>query len=79
MYRKRNREQVSINDFIPPFGGKLLADNRWVKLAHVIQWDRIEERYAARFGECGNVAYPLRVALGALIIREKSGSTMRKR
>ena len=58
MYRKRNREQFSIDDFIPPFGGKLPADNRWVKLGRVIPWERIEERYAARFGKCGNVAYP---------------------
>ena len=75
MYRKRNREQVSLDDFIPPFGGKLLADNRWVKLARVIPWDRIEDRYARRFGKCGNVAIPLRVALGALIIKEKCGFT----
>ena len=73
MYRKRNREQVSIDEFIPPFGGKLLVDNRWVKLARVIPWERIEERYAKRFGKCGNVAYPLRLALGALIIKEKCG------
>ena len=75
MYRKCNREQISVDDFIPPFGGKLSADNRWVKLSHVIPWDQIEERYAARFGKCGNVAIPLRVALGALIIREKCGFT----
>ena len=75
MYRKRNREQISVDDFIPPFGGKLSADNRWVKLSRVIPWDQIEERYAARFGKCGNVAIPLRVALGALIIREKCGFT----
>lgn len=75
MYRKRNREQISVDDFIPPFGGKLSADNRWVKLSRVIPWDQIEERYAARFGKCGNVALPLRVALGALIIREKCGLT----
>lgn len=47
----------------------------WVKLSRVIPWDQIEERYAARFGKCGNVAIPLRVALGALIIREKCGFT----
>jgi len=73
MYRKQDREQVRIDDFIPPFGGKLLADNRWVKLARAIPWERIEERYTARFGKCGNVAYPLQVALGALIIKEKFG------
>ena len=67
MYRKRDREQVSIDEFITPFGGKLSADNRWVKLSQVIPWDKIEDRYAAKFGTCGNVAIPLRVALGALI------------
>lgn len=71
MYRKANREQMTIDDFITPFGGKLLAENRWVKLAKAIPWDRIEDRYAERFGNCGNVAIPLRVALGSLLIREK--------
>jgi len=71
MYRKRNREQISVDDFIPPFGWKLSLDNRWVKLSRVIPWDQIEERYAARFGKCGNVAIPLRVALGVPIIRER--------
>ena len=71
MYRKRNRDQISVDDFTPPFDGKLSADNRWVKLSRVIPWDQIEERYAARFGKCGNIAIPLRAALGALIIREK--------
>lgn len=75
MYRKRDRKQVSIDEFIPPFGGKLSAENRWVKLSEVIPWDRIEERYAAKFGQCGNVALPLRIALGALIIKEKCGFT----
>lgn len=73
MYRKRDRKQVSIDEFITPFGGKLSADNRWVKLSQVIPWDKIEDRYAAKFGTCGNVAIPLRVALGALIIKEKCG------
>lgn len=75
MYRKRNRDQVTIDGFIPPFGGKLAADNRWVKLGGIIPWDRIEDRYAKEFGKCGNVAIPLRVALGALIIKEKCGFT----
>lgn len=73
MYRKADREQITIDDFITPFGGKLLADNRWVRLAKAIPWDRIEDRYAEKFGSCGNVAIPLRVALGSLLIKEKCG------
>lgn len=68
MYRKRNCEQVSVDDFIPPFDGELSADNRWVKLSRVIPWDKAEERYAARFGKYGNIIIPLRAVLGALII-----------
>ena len=36
MYKKRNREQMTVEDFVPPFGGKLNADNRWVKMAKLI-------------------------------------------
>lgn len=71
MYRKADRVQVTIDDFITPFGGKLLADNRWVKLEKEIPWDQIENRYVKKCGKCGNVAIPLRVALGSLIIKEK--------
>ena len=56
-----------------PFEGKLSAGNRWGKLSQVIPRDRIEDRYAAKFGACGNVAIPLRLTLGALIIKEKGG------
>ena len=71
MYRKADREQITIDNFITPLEGKLLADNRWVKLAKVIPWDGIEDKYAEKFGSCGNVAIPLRVALGSLLIKEK--------
>lgn len=30
MYRKRNREQVSVDDFIPPLGGNYRRANCWV-------------------------------------------------
>jgi hypothetical protein len=36
----------------------------------MIQRDRIEARYAEKFGTSGNVAVPLRIAPGALIIKE---------
>ena len=47
-------------------------ENRWVKKASVIPWDEIEERYASRFpSNTGNVAKPLRMALGALLIQQQ--------
>ena len=47
-------------------------DNRWIKLADRIPWDTFEAKYAELFpSDTGNVAKPLRMALGALIIQNK--------
>jgi IS5 family transposase len=64
-------------DFYLPFGGKLRSDNRWVKLAKLIPWEEIEERYADNFADSGMgaPAKAARIALGALIIQEKLGLT----
>jgi len=62
--------QISVTDFGMPFGMKLDPNNRWVKKAETIPWGEIELRYAALFkNRKGNVAKPLRMALGALIIQ----------
>ena len=68
---KRKDAQISIDDFILPFGGKLSADNRWVRLSRLIPWDEFEARYARGFGKTGNPAKNARVALGALIIQTR--------
>lgn len=62
MYRKPDG-QMTIDDFILPFDGKLKADNRWVKMAEIIPWDEIEQEYAKLFeSEIGNVAKSARMA-----------------
>ena len=62
--------QMSIFDFGMPLGIKLDPNNRWVKKAEIIPWDEIEKRYASLFkSHKGNVAKPLRMALGALLIQ----------
>lgn len=74
MYRKADREQQSIEEFFLPFGGKLSANNRWVKEAKVIPWDLVEELYAASFADKrsdGRPPIPARVAYGALYIKER--------
>jgi len=71
MYRKRDREQLYIEDFMLPFGGKLLADNRWVKLSEMMPWDFIEDIYAENMSEdTGAPAISSRIAFGALYIKE---------
>ena len=69
MYRFPSK-QISVTDFGMPLGMKLDPENRWVKKAALIPWDEIELRYAALFkNRKGNVAKPLRLALGALLIQ----------
>jgi hypothetical protein len=54
------------------FGGSLKPDNRWVVLASLIPWNVVEEKYSKLFVENnGRPAIPVRVALGALIVKEK--------
>lgn len=73
MYKKGSG-QLSLSDFGQPVGMRLKPENRWVKKAQLIPWDEIEDRYAALFkNRKGNVAKPLRLALGALIIQAEYG------
>jgi len=74
MYRKRDKNQLEfVDDFFLPFGGKLDKRNRWVRLAEIIPWDKVEEEYISLFSDMGAPAKPVRMALGALIIKEKMG------
>ena len=73
MYRYSNG-QISLSDFKQPVGMNLKENNRWVKKAQTIPWLEIEKRYAALFtNRKGNVAKPLRLALGACIIQSEYG------
>lgn len=73
MYKFKSK-QISLTDFNTPIGMKLSPNNRWVKKAEIIPWDEIEERYAKLFtNRKGNVAKPLRLALGACIIQAEYG------
>ena len=73
MYRYSNG-QISLSDFKQPVGMNLKENNRWVKKAQTIPWSEIEKRYAALFtNRKGNVAKPLRLALGACIIQAEYG------
>ncbi len=76
MYRKRNREQLQFEEFTLPFGGRLRSDNRWVRYAKQIPWEEIEQIYCELFSkDKGAPAKPLRIALGALIIKERLSIT----
>lgn len=72
-----NQNQLEFEDFFLPFGGRLRSDNRWVKLAKIVPWDEFEKKYKRRFKsqKFGPPAKSVRIALGALIIKEKLGTS----
>ncbi len=76
MYR-HNEKQLKFVEFHLPFGGKLPADNRWVRLAEVIPWHEFEEKYCRNFTGNGQgpPALSVRMALAALITKERLGLT----
>lgn len=76
MYR-HNQRQLELENFHLPFGGKLRSDNRWVKMAKFIPWEEFEPAYRRSFKRSGlgPPAKSVRVALGALIIKERLGTS----
>jgi IS5 family transposase len=56
MYQKENPEELELKNFYQPFGGKMNEDNRWVKMAKLIPWNVLEEKYAHNFKALGRKA-----------------------
>jgi hypothetical protein len=80
MYRKPHFNKLAFEDFVLPFGGNLRSDNRWVILAKQIPWAVVETAYAQQFSkeDMGSPAKSSRLALGALILKERLGVTDRE-
>lgn len=76
MYKKKTK-QPEFDGLVVPFGGKLNPKNRWVRLAELIPWDELEDHYIEKLAGTGMgaMAKPFRMALGALIIKEKLNTT----
>ena len=76
---KQRLRPTPAENFELPFEGKLSQGNRWVIMANLIPWDEFEEEYAKNFSiDMGAPALPFRIALGALIIKEKLGISDRE-
>ena len=66
----KDNSQLQIEDFVFPYG-TLDRENDWVKLAEMMPWETVEEGYAAQFVNNGHPAHPARMALGALVIKQR--------
>jgi transposase, IS5 family len=79
VYRKVDPDGRAPESFEFPDGGKLASDNRWVMMAQLIPWSEFETEYAQNFDQSmGAPAKSFRMALGALIIKEKLGTSDRE-
>ena len=74
MYR-HTEKQLAFEGFDLPFSGQLSSDNRWVRLAKLIPWHQFEDEYCATLSKKGQgpPAFSVRMALAALIIKERLG------
>ncbi len=71
MYYQEDRDQISMEEFFLPFGGRLRKDNRWVCLAGIMPWAYIEEIYIRDLSdETGRPALSSRIAFGSIFINE---------
>jgi IS5 family transposase len=79
VYKKAEFASLLPSEFELPFGGSLSPDNRWVKMVELIPRSEFEAEYAKNFPtKKGAPAKSFRMALGALIIKEKLGTSDRE-
>ena len=69
MYRKDNG-QLHIFDITQSDVFTLDPENRWMKRARIVPWEMAEEKYSHMFRKNGRPAKDIRMALGALLIKE---------
>jgi hypothetical protein len=73
MYFKDDK-QISLFQFGQTAGMELEPKNRWVKMAHKVDWDKIEDKYCHLYcPDNGARAKPIRLAVCALIIKQIEG------
>lgn len=65
-----SNKQLSLFDFRSPFEQKLSPNNRWVKLANLLDWDKLVSIYARTMSSTqGAPGIDARIILGTLIIK----------
>jgi len=62
MYFKTDK-QISVFEFGQMAGITLDPENRWIKKAHLIDWDMLEEQYSYLFCENNEQSCGLKIAL----------------
>jgi len=62
--------QLPIEEFALPFGGKLVSDNRWIVLSQLLPWDHMASIYYRKMSvKKGAPGKNARLVIGAIIIK----------
>ena len=70
MFNYTPQNQLEIFDFKTEFESKLYPKNRWVKMAKLLDWDRLAAVYSQNFSSTmGAKGIDARIIIGALIIK----------
>lgn len=75
MYKSQDRQTKHLFEELFPFGGKLDAGNRWLKIAGIIPWESLEKKYAAYFSDRGRPGTDARLAAGLFLLKHMSGKS----
>lgn len=72
MYKATSSHQITFHDFNQSCGMQLDMGNEWCRRTQAFDWAAAEELYARNFpSRKGHPAFPVRMALGALIIQKR--------
>ena len=64
-----HEQQLELFERSMPFADKLDRTNRWIRMAHAIDWRGLEVSYAKLFAQTGRPALRARYVLGTLILK----------
>jgi len=77
MYKGKDRETGYLFKELFPFGGKLDENNRWLKIAELIPWKKLENKYQSYFSNKGRPALDGRLVVGLLLLKHMTGASDR--
>lgn len=69
MYRFKDRKTIALFSELFPFGGQLDPDNRWLKIAKLIPWGKLELKYQSYFSDKGRPAKDGRLVIGIILLK----------
>src|SRR3990170_2023889 len=75
MYKSPDRQTPHLFEELFPFGGKLDSKNRWLKIAGLIPWKELEQKYAQYFSDLGRPGTDGRLAVGLFLLKHMSGKS----